>query len=271
MPWCTSDRNDPHNPIREYHGIEPQLYNLDAAPYESLMLGQFSIWQGPENDEVRGRGIQKRCDIFLGFSRDGFHWARPDHHRFISANEVDGAWNWGNIQSVGGGCLVVGDKLYFYASARPKDPTGMHGRANTGLAVLRRDGFASLDADADGGTITTRVVRFTGKHFFVNTASQKGSVRVEVLDTEGRTIEPFTTSNCRPVSADSTLHRLEWSGADDLSALAGRPVKFHFQLKSAGLYSFWVTPDTSGASYGYVAGGGPGYTGERDTVGRVPS
>ena len=33
------------------------------------------------------------------------------------------------------------------------------------------------------------------------------------------------------------------------------------------LYSFWVSPDKSGASYGYVGGGGPGFTGAIDTVG----
>ena len=26
-------------------------------------------------------------------------------------NETQGAWNWGNVQSAGGGFLVVGDKL----------------------------------------------------------------------------------------------------------------------------------------------------------------
>jgi hypothetical protein len=33
------------------------------------------------------------------------------------------------------------------------------------------------------------------------------------------------------------------------------------------LYSFWVSPERSGASQGYVAAGGPGFTGARDTVG----
>jgi hypothetical protein len=33
------------------------------------------------------------------------------------------------------------------------------------------------------------------------------------------------------------------------------------------LYSFWVTPSAQGASYGYVAAGGPGFTSAIDTVG----
>lgn len=269
VPWCTSDRFDPRNPIEEFRDIESQLYNLDAAPYESLMLGQFSIWQGPENAEVRDRGIQKRCDVLLGFSRDGFHWDRPDHQRFIPANEQEGAWNWGNIQSVGGGCLIVRDKLHFYVSARPKDPTGMHGRANTGLAILRRDGFASLDGDANGGAITTRPVQFSGKHLFVNVDSQNGDLRAEVLGPDGGAIEPFTLDNCAAVSVDSTLQEVTWNGADDLSPVAGRPVRLSFHLRSGSLYSFWVSPDKSGPSHGYVAGGGPGFAGATDTGGRA--
>jgi hypothetical protein len=38
-------------------------------------------------------------------------------------------------------------------------------------------------------------------------------------------------------------------------------------LRNAALYAFWVTPDESGASHGYVAGGGPGLTGPTDTEG----
>jgi hypothetical protein len=44
-------------------------------------------------------------------------------------------------------------------------------------------------------------------------------------------------------------------------------VRVRFRLRHSQLYSFWVSPDGSGASYGYAAGGGPGITASRDTVG----
>jgi len=44
-------------------------------------------------------------------------------------------------------------------------------------------------------------------------------------------------------------------------------VRFRFHLRLGALYSFWVSPDASGASHGYVAAGGPGFTGPTDTVG----
>ncbi|MHC4985077.1 MAG: hypothetical protein ACYTFO_02870, partial [Planctomycetota bacterium] len=264
--WTGADALDPHNPAPEYSDIEPELYNLDATPYENLMLGLFTIWTGPENHIVAEQGLQKRCEVFLGFSRDGFHWDRPSRERFIAVSWENGAWNYGNIQSAGGGCLIVGDKLHFYFSAKAKDPTGLHGCGSTGLAILRRDGFASMDAGGAGGTLTTRPVTFSGKMLHVNVNCPDGELSAEVLDEAGTPIEPFTLSNCKAVSCDSTCAAVVWN--DDLSALAGQTVRFRFRMTRGSLYAFWVSPDDSGASHGYVAAGGPGLTGPTDTVGQ---
>lgn len=266
FPWVGADRLDPRHPDPKYSTIEPQLYNLDGVAYESLMLGLFTIWQGPENDVLKELGIPKRNEVLLGFSRDGFHWHRPCRRAFAAAEEKDGAWNWGNVQAAGGGCLVVGDELYFYVSGREsREPKK---RCTTGLAVLRRDGFASMDAEGQG-TLTTRPVRFSGRHLFVNANTQDGSLKAEVLDEEGDVIEPFGNSNCIPVSSDNTRAAVHWKGAEDLNAISGKTVRFRFHLDRGSLYAFWVSPGTSGASHGYVAAGGPGLTGPKDTVGEA--
>ena len=267
VPWVGADRLDPHNPDPRFNDIEPQLYNLDAVAYESLMLGLFSVWEGPENDEMRRLRIRKRNEVLLGFSRDGFHWDRPDRTRFLPANPVEGAWNWGNVQSVGGGCLVMGDKLYFYVSGRSLYPEGGERDMTTGLGILRRDGFASMGANRGGGTLTTRVVAFKGKYLFVNLEAAAGELVVEVLDKYHQPIAPFTKSTCLPLSTDKTLVQVQWQGVGDMSALSDKPVRFRFHLRDGALYSFWVTPDASGASHGYVAAGGAGFTGATDTVG----
>ena len=267
VPWVGADRLDPHNPDPRFQDIAPQLYNLDAVAYESLMVGFFSVWQGPEIPDSSRLGIHKRNDVMLGFSRDGFHWDRPDRQRFMSSDPVDGAWNWGNVQSVGGGCLVMRDELYFYVSGRALHPRGGTGDMTTGLATLRRDGFASMDAGQESGTLTTRPITFRGKHLFVNVDTGRGELRVEVLDREHQPIMPFTGAACVPLSTDKTLVQVKWQGVDDLSVLSGKPVRFRFHLRNGALYSFWVSPDPSGASHGYVAAGGPGLTGARDTVG----
>lgn len=259
VPWVSADRLDPR---RADLKTPPQLYNLDAVAYESVFLGLFSIWRGQPNDRP------KPNEVCAGFSRDGFNWSRSSRAPLIPVSEHKGDWNWGNVQSAGGCCLVVGDKLYFYVSGRAGVPgTSRSGVSSTGLAILRRDGFASMDAGNPEGTLTTRPVRFDGKHLFVNTAAQAGDLRVEVLDADGRVIEPFSRANCVPVKSDITLQSVQWKGVDDLSSLSGKPLKFRFHLRNGSLYAFWISPDKSGASHGYVAAGGPRFTGPTDIVG----
>jgi hypothetical protein len=191
-----------------------------------------------------------------------------------------GDWNWGNVQSCGGGCLVVGDKLYFYVSGRGGKSypgcTYTDAGGSTGLAILRRDGFASMDAGSEEGVLTTRPVRFSGRHLFVNLAAPQGQLQAEVLDEQDNVIPPFSRANCAGVSGDKTRMPVTWRRAtmlpwwkrtEDLSALRGRTVKLRFYLRGGSLYSFWVSPEPTGASHGYVAAGGPGFTGPVDTVG----
>jgi len=203
----------------------------------------------------------------LGFSRDGFHWDQPYRGRFISSTWDESNWRYGNVQSVAGGPLVVGDELYFYFSGRAK-PQGDNWDAATGLATLRRDGFASMDAGSNTETLTTRPVTFQGKYLFVNVDCPKGELKVEVLNEDGEVIEPFAKNDCEPLSRDETMVQVNWDGKEDLADLAGKPVRFKFYLENGSLYSFWVSPDKSGASHGYVGAGGAGFTVPTDTVGR---
>jgi hypothetical protein len=258
--WVGADSADPK---RDDLKTQPQLYNLDCVAYESMMLGLFTIWRGQPRDRA------KPNEVCLGFSRDGFHWDRPDRRAFIPVSENQGDWNWGNVQSAGGGCLVVGDELYFYVSGRAGIPgTRNSGVCSTGLATLRRDGFASLDAKDTEGVITTRPVRFKGRYLFVNADVDHGELRAEVLDADGQVIAPFSRDNCTPLSKDATIARVRWTGTQDLSDLAGQVARLRFYVKRGSLFAFWVSPDQSGASHGYVAAGGPSFDGPVDTVGQ---
>ena len=112
--------------------------------------------------------------------------------------------------------------------------------------------------------ITTVPVSFSGKFPFVNVNAKGGELRTEILDAEGKVIAPFTTEASIPLQTDGTKQRLAWKGADDLSALVGKPVRFRFHLSHGELYAFWVSAKENGASGGYTAAGGPVLSGERD-------
>ncbi len=272
--WCGADELDPPDPEI---GQRPQLYNLDAVAYESVMLGVFEIHLGPPNSECDKAGLPKITELNLAYSRDGWHWHRPDRRAFVRAERRD-VWDRGYVQPVGGICTIHGDTLWFYYTGFQGDParksrhfleTGMYDRGSTGVAFLRRDGFASMDADAAGGTLLTRPLSFSGKHLFVNAKTAEGQLRAELLDEAGKTIAPFTLGNCTPLAVDSTLAQVRWEGAGALPALSGKAVRIRFELTNGSLYAFWVSRDKSGRSDGYVAAGGPGYTGLVDTVGRA--
>ena len=90
----------------------------------------------------------------------------------------------GNVQSCVSSPLVVGDELYFYFNGRPQpapDAPTWDADFTTGLAILRRDGFASMDASPSPKTLTTRPVSFSGKYLFVNVDCPSGELKVEVL------------------------------------------------------------------------------------------
>src|SRR6185312_2335267 len=97
-------------------------------------------------------------------------------------------------------------------------------------------------------------------HLFVNAAVDGGEVRGEVLDANGRIIEPFSAQRCSPVTGDSTRAEIAWPGAS-LGDLAGQPVRFRFYLRDGRLYAFWVADTPRGSSRGYVAAGGPDFKG----------
>lgn len=136
-----------------------------------------------------------------------------------------------------------------------------------GFYTLRRDRFTSLDAGASVGTITTRPIIFTGAHLFVNVDCPKGELKAEVIGEDGNVNARFSLGNCTGVTSDSTLAEITWKSATNRSALAGKPVRFRFMLRRGAFYAFWLSLDATGRSEGYVAGGGPGYTGPTNTVG----
>jgi predicted neuraminidase len=265
--WANADRLD--EPDLQI-GVPAQLYSLSAVAYESVLLGMFQILLGPDNKICDEGKFPKVTELKLGFSRDGFHWDRPDRRAFIAATRKEGDWDRAYLHTTTGVCVVLDDQLVFpycaYSGLAPNGTRGMYTGASIGLATLRRDGFASMDADSKEGKLTTRPVKFSGSQLFVNVAAKKGELRVEALDDEGKVV-----ATSKPLTADTTKQRVEWTDRADLSALAGKPTRFRFHLTNGQLYAFWVSPDANGASNGYVGAGGPGFSGVRDLPTSTPS
>jgi hypothetical protein len=258
--WANADRFDEPDPKI---GVPAQLYSLSAVAYESVMLGMFQIHLGPDNKICDEGKFPKLTELKLGFSRDGFHWDRPDRRAFIAATRKEGDWDRGYVHTTTGVCVVLDDQLVFpycaYSGIAPSGNRGMYTGGSIGLAMLRRDGFASMDALEKNGTLTTRPVVFQGRHLFVNVLAKGGELRVEAIDAAGKVL-----AASKPVTVDTTRQRIAWTDRADLSAFSGKPLRFRFHVTNGQLFAFWVTSDPNGASNGYVGAGGPQYSGTMD-------
>lgn len=231
--WMKVDELDnPHKKIKQ----KPQLYNIDCVGYESIMLGMFQILYGPENNECAKMGKPKITELIPMYSRDGYHFSRPSRQSIIEASDIQGSWDAGYIQSVGGVVVINGDELWIYYVGFAGDATkktdkesitsGMYANGATGIAKLRRDGFVSMKGN---GYLITRKLTFSNKKsMFINA---KGSVKVEVYDEENKLI----ATSCQ-FNGDSTKEKLDF-GDFDISILNNKVFTLKFYV-NGNLFSF---------------------------------
>ena len=256
-----------------------QLYNFNAVAYESLMLGVMEVLYNTPHDnaDCEKVGLPKQTGLHFCFSRDGKTYVPRDEADIAPSGWGCGKWDTGYLSAISGICAVDDERLTFYYSGLRGDGTrlksgkkpaewvknGMYMNGAIGVATLRRDGFAGMVADGDG-ELTTRPLAFTGGHLFVNADCLFGTVRAEILGTDGRPIPGFSADECAVLARrPATKAEIVFRGGD-LARLGARNVRVRFLLRNATLYSFWMSPSSRGESRGYVAAGGPAYAGLRD-------
>ena len=103
---------------------------------------------------------------------------------------------------------------------------------------MRLDGFVSVCAPYEGGRMTTRPFTFAGEKLSLNfSTSAAGSIRVEIQDADGTPIPGYSAAEARDLIGNYIEHPASWKKGADVSALAGKPIRLHFMMKDADLYS----------------------------------
>ena len=251
--------------VMEPDDLDPsglEFYGMSVFKYEGLYLGTAWAYhaypeempEDPPTNWVLPYRISATVDVQLAASRDGIAWERiGDRRPFIPL---------GPPGSADQGCLytakeplVMGDELWFYYGAWDGDHGQRKRVANICLAKLRLDGFVSMDADADGGTLLTKPFRCEGGRLTINADAGGGAVLVAVLDEGGVEVLGYRRTDSGVIDGDSIRHRVSWSGARprraaadsplagggvSLDSLKGRTIRLKFYIKSARLYSFTV-------------------------------
>lgn len=114
--------------------------------------------------------------------------------------------------------------------------------------TLRYDGFISVNAPfawerdhygrAKGAELLTKPLIFSGKRLFINySTGAAGSVRVEMQDENGKSVEGRTLKDCPDIIGDEIEHEVKWKGGSDLSNLAGKAIRLRLVMFDADLYS----------------------------------
>ncbi len=231
------------------------IYNMAIFPYEDLYLGlpAFFYHTGPV-----GRNHDGFHQIQLTVSRDLRTWQRVGNRAPFIPRSPAAPGVFDVMQLLPSARPVEhGDELWFYytgikcrchpywiradGSFRPPEERTAAERATmaaTGsggvcLAILRRDGFVSLDAGAAEGTARTRAFTADGNRLFVNVDARRGHLRVDALTPEGTIL-----ATSEPVTGDQLRAELRWPGGTS-PILIGHPVALRFVLRDASLYSYW--------------------------------
>ena len=223
----------------------------------------------PTGTELPNRRNTDGFDLIqLAMSRDLVHWDRlGDRRPFTGPSRIDdglvGVWD--RMQLVITNRPVErGDELWFYYSGTKwrdyiyeKNPDGSKRDISTltaeqradfkegwgaiCLAVLRRDGFVSLDAGADKGFVLTKPIKLTGDRLLLNLdAGDNGSALVEILDEANKAMPGFSRRSAVPVTGDAVRLPVSWKSGADITKLAGRTVRLKIHLHNASLFAFWT-------------------------------
>ncbi len=109
-----------------------------------------------------------------------------------------------------------------------------------GVARLRREGFASLEAVAPRpGMIVTRPVLSGGDQLLINARCKpRGWICVAVTDIDGRIFPGHRLEDCKPFTGDAIRHRVTWGAPAAAIPSAGGFRKLIFSISEAELFSF---------------------------------
>ncbi|MGH7943848.1 MAG: hypothetical protein ACREF9_02370 [Opitutaceae bacterium] len=240
-------------PVPAEKGVN--FMGLATFQHEGLYLGLIRVRAHTD------KGRWARAYVELASSRDGIHWTRcsPGNPFFKEGNAND----WDSEMVTMSAPIVQDEKLWFFYTGQNhafgKAPlikvqagwveNGRQKESAIGLATLRQDGFVSLDAGNETGSMVTKPLIVPdgspGGGLQIN-AAVRGELRVEILDPIGNVLPGFQASDCRPIKTDALNHAVRWDqklnledeSRPTLDALRGKPVRLRFWLRDGSLYSF---------------------------------
>jgi hypothetical protein len=220
-----------------------------------MFTSQFRHFSPDRNPYIRPRVAGQWEDyglleVQMAVSRDGIAWERPSREPYFPTGLADEWDRWYAV--MGPGIVKRGNYLYqYYVSTgrthdsivvRPEYDDVSAELGGVGVVKQRLDGYVSADVDHLGGWLETPLVRFQGNCLRLNCdTGAMGSAFVELRDAEGNPIPGFGLSECEEIAGNYIDQAVYWKGNNNVSSLAGLPIKIYFQLTRAKLFGFQFT------------------------------
>ena len=205
-------------------------------------------------DRTAGGGV---IDIELMISRDGLAWQRPFRGQFVLARGPAGHFDGGSMFT-NSTPVILDDEIRFYYGGYSQGATGADDTkqiSGVGLATIPRDRFAGIRPVARSdqptlkrpieniGQVTLRPLDLSAcKRITVNADASQGSVRVELLDIDGRRMRGFAREDAIPLRGDSLRHVATWQERN-LSGLPPGCYHIRLHLENATAYALTLASD----------------------------
>ena len=220
-------------------GQRTDFYGLCGFAYESMYLGFlwiFRIVDGVDDGPLF---------IELVTSHDGVNWRRQEAPRQPILSPPPGTpgtpdpWDGGTVNTSNQPLVEDGwIKLYYGGCDKTHGANYKDKSFGVGLATLRKDRFASLDAKGSPGCVLTRkCLGMTGPLHVNYKTNDGGSLRAEVLDASGKVVRGYSKDKCNELKGDSVDAVVTWKHHTELPNTPG-PLQIRFVLQDASLYSF---------------------------------
>ncbi len=208
------------------------FYACPVVPYETMYIGLLQIYRA-EDPEGYFHGP---LWVEMVSSRDGMRWMRAgeDRRPLLDLGKFR-EFDHGMVFSTS--MVVVDDQIRMYYTGYDELHDLLPYKSCIGMATMRKDGFASLDADEVPGEVVTCKFAGVSGPLQVNCDPRNGSVRVEVLDSGGRVIPGYSRDDCAPLTRNAVCQTVTWKTRKELPADVEQ-VRFRFLLEHARLFSF---------------------------------
>ncbi|MEN8193647.1 MAG: hypothetical protein ABFS12_12570, partial [Bacteroidota bacterium] len=222
--------SEPEVVISHKHDLkDPQSYGMTTSQYGRNYIGLMYSYKKPGNETI---------DVQLTISHDNKNWSRVANQKTFIPLGKEGSWDDGMIFTTPP--FNYGDQtLIYYSGWDNSHNSKERRRSSIGLATLRKNRFVSLDADNKSGSVITNLINNAAGELFVNVNANGGTLRAELLDTQGNPIPGYTINDCLPVQSDEIIHLVQWRDHEKFP-VTSELIQIRFELNNASLYGFYA-------------------------------